>query len=234
MNELLVSSFEEFHRVVKANWAYGALFRGVPDSTFALVPRVGRSLETYQHCGETKDRLLHDERLAFRQFCEDGASLLPQIAGTQLERLVVAQHHGLPTRLLDWTMNPLVGLFFACSAKLETPGAVFVLKNTKTALNELTPTAWDAPFDTQGVQLYFPKHVAARVTGQRGVFTIHGDPTEPFVSANLTKILVAAAAKNDLLKTLKWYGVTDFSLFPDLDGLSRFIASTALLNFGPR
>lgn len=47
-----------------------------------------------------------------------------------LDKLVLLQHYGIPTRLLDITLNPLVALFFACDDEKEknTDGAVYIFE----------------------------------------------------------------------------------------------------------
>jgi hypothetical protein len=233
MKELAVASFAEFHNVLQDRFEYGCVFRGVPNLQFALVPRVGRHLAFYKLMGASVDKLLQDEQVAFEMFCEEGASLFPSFAVSTIDRLVVAQHHGLPTRLLDWTFNPLVALFFATNAESEVSGAVYALSNTRTCIPWFKDADLTSPFDCAGIHGYLPKHVSRRVTGQRGLFTIHGDPTAAFDSDELTKITVAAAGKFEMSKALKWYGVADHALFPGLDGLARFVGGTAFLNPGP-
>jgi len=47
---------------------------------------------------------------------------------TPVEKYFIAQHHGFPTRLLDWTGNPLVALYFACSGEINKDGCLYVVE----------------------------------------------------------------------------------------------------------
>ncbi|MCK9621118.1 MAG: FRG domain-containing protein [Methylobacter sp.] len=89
---------EDTHRRYRSNYVY----RGMADSSWGLetsLYRMGSAFESVE------GPLLR----SFKKYAETGS-----IPGESLWiRLSVAQHHGLPTRLLDWTLAPKVALHFA-------------------------------------------------------------------------------------------------------------------------
>jgi len=80
-------------------------------------PKIGSEM---QYGGR---RLLLDseqERALLHRFRRFAYSELPPGAG-EWEALFLARHYGLPTRIMDWTTNPLVAAYFACSPRAEAP-----------------------------------------------------------------------------------------------------------------
>src|SRR5438067_2937656 len=105
--DVTVRSFQEYHDQILVYDGDTVIFRGVRDSAFALVPKVGRpELRLRGDLLETEVELL-------RLFKQRALPYLKTIPRDDWEWLAIAQHHGLATRLLDWTRNPLVAAYFA-------------------------------------------------------------------------------------------------------------------------
>src|SRR5947209_4593350 len=91
-----------------------SIFRGMGRAEYTLTPTMGRC----PLADRLPDRAQAERRL-FRRFKERTPPFLTFTPRDDWEWLAVAQHHGLPTRLLDWTSNPLVALYFAMERDLN-------------------------------------------------------------------------------------------------------------------
>lgn len=196
------------------------LFRGQTDATHPLVPSAGRGPASF--LGET---LVKNHDLArFRVWLERASFYEPRLPTNEWECLAIAQHHGLRTRLLDWSLNPLVGLYFATldADFLDSgqDGVLYVLE----ARDVIAPdrVAVDA---VDRVAVFFPLGRTHRVIQQRGAFTYHPDPTVSLTSllppGQLQGYSIPADAKRTLRIALDRLGVNEETLFPDLEGFSR-------------
>jgi hypothetical protein len=152
----------------------------------------------------------------------------------KLEWLIQAQHHGLPPRLLDWSTSPLKALYFAVenSQNDHVDGKSFVY----------TPRMWSTSSDNISnierenvIQAFYPVAINDRVLAQEGCFTLlpqqeNFEPIAPITEGFSTNdaigmfsIIISKEVKPELRKQLVRLGISDMSLFPDLDGISKKI-----------
>jgi hypothetical protein len=172
----------------------------------------------------------------------------PLPAGT-LQWLYLMRHHGVPTRLLDWTEASLVGIHFgasiARSAPAEVDGCVWLLNHTWLRNAAYGDAGWlgtiDAIVEAGVLQDHVPApirppHINARISAQRSSFTVHGIVPDAFGRARkqpggndvLARIEIPADAKETIRHQLCEAGFTESVLFPDLDGLGRELAAAIL------
>lgn len=97
-------------------------FRGHADTAYLLLPSIMRNDEWYKHERDIYNEVIIECPEEFR-----GCS-------THLEHLVLMQHYGVPTRLLDITKNPLVALYFACESHKEKNGEIIVFSVPKSEI----------------------------------------------------------------------------------------------------
>jgi len=213
MKEIKIHNFRELHKVIKKyrgekTW----IFRGHSDPTWKLLPKIGR--RPYSGVNE---KMVFD---AWKRAAVEYVSALPS---SDWEWLAIAQHHGLATRLLDWTTNPLNACYFAVRESHDTDAILYAGKFKQDEDNRTCH-----PMDFKKFAIYRPQRVVPRITRQGGMFTIHPNPTIELSEGiegviALDKILIEKSYRKLLLSELSFYGINSATLFPDLDGLSMFI-----------
>ncbi|MCR4740244.1 MAG: FRG domain-containing protein [Lachnospiraceae bacterium] len=87
------------------------IYRGMSDAGFKMHTSLSRTCKGLQK--ELEPAILEN-------FAKYAVASDPLVADSVWRQIIVGQHYGLPTRLLDWTHSPLVGLHFAtCEENLE-------------------------------------------------------------------------------------------------------------------
>jgi hypothetical protein len=141
-----VSSVREFIDFVLGEKRAHYLYRGHREEPWALEPVIDR----VKHGALT--RLDHEHQM-FQEFRRRAAAFLSTMPTNDWELLTLARHHGLPTRLLDWSENPLAALFFAVEGPSKGDGELPrpVFRRTSWPL----PTSTSAPSDRGAIMVVY-------------------------------------------------------------------------------
>jgi hypothetical protein len=245
-----ITKWHTTNNIVGADTHRRVWYRGHEDESYLLWPGVYR--DDFTACAATmygKDgegKRLNLEREMLSEFRTSGATLLDPNA--IVETYFIAQHYGMPTRLLDWTTNPLAAFFFAVNdADKKTDGDVLVMDAPKLLP---TPAKKDSgqpigiitmrhPYATDAIGLSFwhepktkrqplivpirPDNRAGRIGQQSSCFTLHTHSSAPCQNPTLGRIRVPACAKKTIRDELRRLNINEFSIYNDLDHLSREI-----------
>lgn len=225
-------------------------FRGISKKSHKLLPSMFRI--------QGKDDLWmkRAEREMLQRFRERALPFLVHSVTSPWEWLFLMQHYGVPTRLLDWTENPFVALYFALQDPSDDEDAVVwalrperwnqkvlhfqsysegVLAAHADQLSEFQPPC-DFVNTPEWPLALFGSHNSARIVAQRGAFVIFGRKSRPMEDyhsriADLTEpllhqIIVKRAKRKKIRDELLCNGFTESTVFPDLDGLAKEIKRT--------
>lgn len=206
------------------------LFRGQKEASWDLLPGLGRP-------NYFRPEILKYEKNVLQEFKRRAIPFLPKTfnSNSDWEWLALAQHFKLPTRLLDWTENPLVALFFAFEFTKDNDDnrAVWVFGAAEDEFVDSNDLKVN-PFTLKKTQVYVPNQVTQRITAQSGWFTVHKYMTDKdkFLAFNkntsykskVFKMIIPNKLRDNLLLRLDRLGVNSFSIYPDLEGLSTFLS----------
>lgn len=287
-----IQDFEEYLKTVHNELPQKRVyFRGqskLVSAGYPLKPSIGRH-ERLKLCTMFEREQLEREVLGV--FANHLLTYVRHLPRTEWESLAIAQHHGLPTRFMDWTTNPLVALYFAVRQTATDDNdkpldsAVYVLISEPLRFVELTAPAAEAitpvpdtatvqatalsayeefgvgdgqapdasepveeaptpqssltsdesvgrkgegkalpsPFAITANVIYDPPHVSPRIRAQDGLLLACHRPMEALDEKDYLEIVIPHGAHDDIRRRLDQYGVFDKQLFPDLDGIAKWL-----------
>jgi hypothetical protein len=211
-------------------------YRGHSSVDFLLLPSIARP-----PCD------VEAEATLIKRFKQNAFPFLKGPPASAWDWLFLMQHHGAPTRLLDWSDSPLTALWFAVASSEsddEKDACVWVLRPIE--LNEEArlkpPYHLDIPLFGEDSELdnYLPDRLQtmtantpaagiasrqfSRVVAQMGSFTVTGREQialEDISGSFLTQYVIPAAAKPSFRQELLALRITRLAIFPELSNVAR-------------
>jgi hypothetical protein len=225
----LLRDFDEWVHIVKSK-TVEVIFRG---------QRIYHPLLPSICCNNNPDSLLSHEKEMMRQFKSEAPSCLHLLPETEWDWLVVAQHHGLPTRLLDWSYDPYVALWFALERAEDNKSEpeVWVLKPE--AKDIILPSPNFSPYSGSRTKVFKPSFDIPRVRVQKGCFTAFRFIPETkngfvpleknkYLRHRLERVRIAKYSIKRFKKPLYSMGYTRSTLYPDLDKVAKRIKDSVV------
>jgi hypothetical protein len=237
-------AWEDFRQVIGGDEYKGWAFRGQADARWPLYSSLSRYLMTYQIHPEAWPM---QEARILRIFKRKAHLLLTHLPleENSFEWLALMQHHGAPTRLIDFSWSPFVATYFAIE-RATADAAVWALfppaltERQRPSKKAAQPDrgAEFAPWVEGGYEKHFlpnknrmvvagePQRMNQRLVAQSGTFVMPGvldAPVEELVppGAAVKFVLDTKSMRKRAMMELYHMNMSNATLFPGLDGLAR-------------
>ena len=226
-SDIAVKTLPEFVAAV-TNLGPG-IYRGQPED-FPLLPGIIRP-----YLDRARERNPKLERTLLERFRLNAAPYLSGLEDTSLAGwwrcLALAQHHRLPTRLLDWTTSPLAALYFATEGYegRSTEPVVYVLSRPEPLTAEEFARQFDSPpwkYEHESLLFLQPDLMHPRVLAQGSLFSVHpGVPVDRwdarFYEEQVRRIVIPKSAVREVIGSVYRFGFTRARLFQDPEAVSQ-------------
>lgn len=210
-----ICDIQSYIKLVLENAAKGGtyVYRGHASKEWPLKSSIGRA-EGY--CPEL-------EREVFLQFKQNYYSYTTERPENDIDLLFLAQHYGLPTRLLDFTYNPMIALYFACESEHGSDGRVYVWSLDNMPLmdadsNSKMPHSLEEVLKIKGARFVVPNYTDARYKNQKALFLLSDKPNQKFTFIT-DSYIIKKEFKEQILGDLANLGYDKTLVYPLLDSL---------------
>lgn len=228
MVSIKIKSFSKYIEYIENNYGRQHIFRGQNSLAYKLIPKIGRDAY-YTQCSSL-DELQDLEEKTMRNFISMSVPYTDLRRMSSWDQWTIGQHHGLPTRFLDWTENPLIAAYFATENANDQDVAVYVTDREQFNSNTVDEEDVFSFSAKDEVLLHVPSYINARIISQKGLFTVHRDPSIPLDETELNgktcvvhQIVIDHSIIKEFIDDLDWFGINRSFIYPGLDGLAYYL-----------
>ena len=235
----LISKLEA-HRNFGTNKVW---FRGHADSSWTMQPSIAR--------GRTNP--IVDEFQYYKSFKQEAARVITTLPNDEWGWMFLMQHYGIPTRLLDFTENPLIALYFAVAEHPDKEGSLIVLEPITWNKEQGRPGLSDSDLPACGIDEEMEGYLMSnavksvggsgsnpplaaigarnsqRIFAQEGTFVVTHLDLDMDINSTICKsawrYTISAADKETIKGHLATLSISEYTVFPELKTLAKKIVS---------